>query len=267
MIKNGIMNRKVLLFFFTAFLLMSVFIIQSVEGKQINVVIYNGPGSIFNCVNNVESTINVYNSNHADNQINVLKRSSIKNINDLNDVDVLLMPGGTHGYIYFNYADGNVIRQFVSSGHGYIGICAGAYAGAYQVDDYYVTYGVAPHINCKSVYHEGLTRLTVTPEGSEVLGVSPGEYIIDHENGPVMYFNSQGAVSVATYDDISRVGYRGWTGIALDTYGSGKTILYGPHPESETRYPEMLGNSIKYVSYNNQELIDVHFDKNYYLNK
>ncbi|MDR2830387.1 MAG: hypothetical protein LBB45_05035 [Methanobrevibacter sp.] len=230
--------------------------ISSIYGAEINgnektiqMAIYDGPGSIENCVNRAESTIRTYGSNHSDVNINIKKISEIKTMNDLDDVDVLLMPGGTHGYIYFDYADGNVIREFVSSGHGYIGICAGSYAGCKKVDGNYDAYGVAPHVNCIAVYHEGLTKVNMAPEGENVLGMSAGEYIMDHENGPAMYSSSQGAISLATYNGIAGVGYSGKMSMVLDNYGSGKTILFGPHPESDNpKYPDMLGNAVKYVS-------------------
>ncbi|MDR2624520.1 MAG: hypothetical protein LBC39_08195 [Methanobrevibacter sp.] len=250
---DGKVQKK---FFYISLFIFFILYVPTVYGsdsnmneKTIQVAIYNGPGAIDNCVKRTEATIKTYVSNHPGVNINVRKISGVKSMNDLDGVDVLLMPGGTHGYTYFDYADGNVIREFVASGHGYVGICAGAYAGAKQVDGRYNSYGVAPYINCIAVYHEGLTKLTITPEGRNVLGISSGEYTMDHENGPAMYINSQGATSLAEYNGIDGDGYKGYIAVALDSYYSGKTVLFGPHPESDNpRYPDMLGNAIKYVS-------------------
>jgi glutamine amidotransferase-like uncharacterized protein len=245
MIKNENIVRKILLFSFIAFLLMSV---STIHGADINLAVYNGIGSIPNCVNNVESIINTYNNNHPDINIHVSKISGIKSLEDLNGINVLLFPGGTHGYTYFDHVNGDIIRSWVNSGHGYVGICAGAYAGVHQVDDNYISYNVAPHVNAKAVYHEGLVTMNMTLDGANILGVSPGKYDMVHANGPVMYANSEGSTTIATYDTILGVGYNNWSGIIFDTYGSGKTILFGPHPESQPGYPDMLGNAIKYVS-------------------
>ncbi|MDR3223451.1 MAG: hypothetical protein LBT66_06975 [Methanobrevibacter sp.] len=230
--------------------IISILLLSSIGAlSATQVAIYNGPGSIANCVNRAEATIQEYNINHPESKINIKKISHVNTMDDLTGVDVLLMPGGTHGYIYFDYVNGNIVRVFVSSGHGYIGICAGAYAGAKHVDGNYDAYSVAPHINCVAVYHEGLTKINVNSDGSNVLGIPAGEYTIDHENGPAMYSNSQGATSLATYNGIQGVGQSGKMSIALDTYGDGKTILFGPHPEADNpRYSNMLGNAIRYVS-------------------
>ncbi|MDR3222481.1 MAG: hypothetical protein LBT66_01915 [Methanobrevibacter sp.] len=244
-------TNYILLFFLLVFIVPTIYgadINTHAEKKTIQIAIYNGAGSIENCVIRVESTIQTYNANHLETQINVKRVDHINTADDLSGVDVLLMPGGTHGYLYLDNTDGDIVREFVRSGHGYIGICAGAYAGAKEVDDNYNGYGVAPHINCIPVYHEGLTNINISSEGSNILGIPAGEYTVDHENGPAMYSNSYGATSLATYDGIDEVGHSGRMSIVLDTYGTGKTILFGPHPEADNpRYPDMLGNAIKYV--------------------
>ncbi len=49
---------------------------------------------------------------------------------------LLAMPGGNSGKTYINSVSisSSAIRNFVSSGHGFLGICAGAYAGSAYVD-------------------------------------------------------------------------------------------------------------------------------------
>ncbi|MDR1818936.1 MAG: hypothetical protein LBR15_01630 [Methanobrevibacter sp.] len=224
-------------------------LINATSELPIQVAIFNGSGALPSCVSRTESTIQAYVNNNPGVTINTKRIDHIDNIDDLSGVDILIMPGGTHGYTYLDNTNNSAVREFVKSGHGYIGICAGAYAGANQVDDRYKSYGVAPHINCIAAYHEGLTKLTMTSEGNRILGMPNSEYVMDHENGPVMYSNSVGAVSLATYNGIEGIGHSGSIAIAFDEYYNGKTILFGPHPESDDpNYPSMLGNAIKFIA-------------------
>lgn len=56
------------------------------------------------------------------------------------------MPGGDGGYYFLNSGSisGTAIKNFVAGGGAYLGICAGAYAGAAGVDGMYDSWGVAP---------------------------------------------------------------------------------------------------------------------------
>lgn len=219
--------------------------------KIIKLGLVTGSNAIANCVRRTKDTISAYNNNHPEVNIQVTEIPYVNTIADLNNIDVILLPGGSHGRDYFTYINGNVIREFVSSGHGYIGICAGAYAGVAYVDGNYAAYNVAPHINAKSVYHEGIVTTSLTDNGRGVFNMEGNEYNIDHENGPAMYkiTNDNPGIALATYNSIPGYNYNGYISVAYDFYGNGRTILFGPHPEADNpRYPDMLGNSIRNIS-------------------
>jgi glutamine amidotransferase-like uncharacterized protein len=150
------------------------------------------------------------------------------------------MPGGSSGKTYINYVSGSVIRNFVSTGHGYLGICAGAYAGSQYVDGLYQGWGVAPNVRAKAVSYTGTLPVTYTSSGSQLLG-SSGTITLHHYNGAAMYGN--GITYFACYAD-SSTGYYGYGAIVGDTYGSGRSVLSGPHPELAPQNPTLLAKMI-----------------------
>ena len=95
------------------------------------VLIYDGQGVMGSSVEGIEDTLNDSNNQNisAKNKF-VYNTSSVINSNTLSGYDVLIMPGGEAAdYLSNDEIDSNSIKQFVSSGKAYIGICAGAYAG------------------------------------------------------------------------------------------------------------------------------------------
>jgi glutamine amidotransferase-like uncharacterized protein len=93
------------------------------------VLIYDGQGVMGS---SVEDTLNDSNNqNISVNNTILYNTSSVINSNTLSWYDVLIMPGDEAAdYLSNNEIDGNSIKEFVSSGKAYIGICAGAYAGS-----------------------------------------------------------------------------------------------------------------------------------------
>ena len=152
------------------------------------------------------------------------------------------MPGGTSGKVYLNSISSSVIRNFVSSGHGYLGICAGAYAGSSYVNGLYYAWGVATNVRCKAVSHVGNLRITMTSSGSQLLSTS-GTITLAYCNGPAMYQYGGSIITFATYTDNSN-GHQRYGAIVGDTYGKGRSILSGPHPELTPQNPFLLAKMI-----------------------
>ena len=79
----------------------------------------------------VNGVINTLNANNKMNQtLNYsfeYATTTVINSNTLSSYDVLIMPGGDgYAYVTGNTIDSQAIKQFVSGGKGYLGICAGA---------------------------------------------------------------------------------------------------------------------------------------------
>jgi glutamine amidotransferase-like uncharacterized protein len=227
----------------------SISISKSVSSspKTIKVLIYNGHGAITSCVVGVETGLKYANSN---NQVPGYRfsYSTTKKIRSSNlfKFNVLVMPGGISGIKYIHTISGSLIRRYVSSGHGYLGICAGAYSGSKHVSGMYNGWGVAPHVYCKHVTHEGNLKISITSSGSNLFGIN-GVVTLAHYNGPAMYAHGGSIVKFATYTD-NTIGYKNYGAIVGDTYGKGRTVLSGPHPELQPKNPSILSRLIAWAA-------------------
>ena len=219
--------------------------------QTIKVLIYSGSEASTNCVNGIIKALDYANTNSViAGVVFSYATSTIINTATLTGYDVLAMPGGDGGYDYLNSASisASAIKNFVASGKGYLGICAGAYAAAAHTDNYYDGWGIAPNVKCKAVNYEGGLTLQITSAGEQVLGTT-GTKTLAHYNGPAMY-TSGNAVIFATYAD-SSTGYNGYAAIVGDYYGKGRTVLCGPHPELSSTVPTFVSKLIYWAASTN----------------
>lgn len=181
--------------------------------------------------------------------------NSTQNFSDL--YKVMIFPGG-YAY-YYNYwiseAGKTRIRNFVSNGGGYLGICAGAYFASDKVtwngltyDDSFMTNAydestgydldllsgtaIGPLDGIANYAADQYNMSTFNFSGSnDVLsGYKSTPYPEDilYYGGPYFSIGSGPNVqTLATYE------YNGQPGIVATTYQSGKVVLFGPHPEIE----------------------------------
>lgn len=211
--------------------------VSTTSTKTIRILIYNGNGAITSCVNGVVTALTSANNNNLvpGYRFTYGKSTSITS-SILANYDLLVMPGGSSGYTYIHSSriSSSAIKNFISSGHGYLGICAGAYAGSKYVGGSGTSYngwGVAPHVSSKVYNHEGNLQVSTTSIATQLLG-SSGTLTLAHYNGPAFY--GSGFTRFANYASGTNSGYAAIVG---DTYGNGRTVLSGPHPElSPTNY-------------------------------
>ena len=215
----------------------------------INVLIYDGDGVIPDSVDGIEDCLDYANSENIAPNVH-FNYSTTEEINSqtLSGYDVLIMPGGLAStYLEDPNIDVDDLKNFVYSGKGYLGICAGSYVASNHVDGYYDGWGIAPHINAKSVDYVGELPISFTLSGTNVLNSSNVETLY-HWNGPAMYeTDGSNASYMAEYFD-NETGYQNYAAIANDTYGSGRVILSGPHPELNPQKPEMLVRMILWTT-------------------
>ena len=224
--------------------------VSSTSTKTVRVLVYNGNGAITSCVSGIKTALTSVNNNNLvpGYKFTYATSTSISS-SILSNYDLLVMPGGSSGKTYLNSLSSSAksaIKSFVYSGHGFLGICAGAYAGSQYVDGLYAGLGVAPHVRSKAVYHEGTLPVTMTSSGSSLLGFS-GTLNLAHYNGPAMYASGGSITTFATYAD-SSTGYKGYGAIVGDTYGSGRSVLSGPHPELSPQNPTLLAKMMIWAS-------------------
>lgn len=174
--------------------------------------------------------------------------------------DVLVMPGGYA--VYYKIAlgmDGVLnIRDFVSSGGGYIGVCAGAYFATEQFwwfgkyFDYDGTilglfpgYGEGPVPELTPVFPEPprpvdagfladrcfnkkvTTRIDLV-KGHPITDSLPEDYLTIMYWGGPMFEEVEGVDVIGTY-----FAHEDAPAMVAFEYGSGKVFLTGPHPEFE----------------------------------
>ncbi len=215
---------------------------------MIKVLIYNGYDALPGSVNGIKNSLSYANSHNTIPNVKFsYATSSYINSATLSSYDVLIMPGGASGISYLRNPriKGADIKKFVSSGKGYVGICAGSYAATYRVAGYYYGWGIAPHISSKAVSYVGQLPIAMTSNGINVLKYS-GTQNVYHWNGPAMYINGP-AFSMAKYAN-SKTRYMNYEAIVGDTYGAGRVVLSGPHPEISPTKPEMLARMIMWAS-------------------
>jgi len=170
---------------------------------------------------------------------------------------VLIMPGGHTGQIMDSLGKESFehIRQFVSAGGGYIGICAGAYLAAETVE----VPGRPQGLGIIAVKNhrragEGIKTIAATKSDHPVLAGCKETMQIWYENGPAME-PGEGVETLATYAD-------GSAAVVCSTYGKGRVILFSPHPEGSLKAGvdpiqigtlRVLGNAIAWVSAGQQD--------------
>jgi glutamine amidotransferase-like uncharacterized protein len=216
--------------------------------KTIKVLIYSGSYAAYSCVTGIKTALNSANTNNLTPGYKfTYATSTVINSATLSGYDVLAMPGGSSGYDYMHSSgiSGTAIKSFISSGHGYLGICAGAYSGSYRVIDYYYGWNLANDVTCTHPNHEGKLLVKITPAGQEILNDS-GTVTMVHYNGPAMYVKGN-AIAFATYAD-TIIKSKGMAAIVGDFYGKGRTVLCGPHPELAPQLPGIVANMIVWAA-------------------
>lgn len=216
--------------------------------NTVNVLIYNGSDADYNGVAQIKEALNKVNTENNNSEVKFeVKTADIINQDTLSGIDVLVMPGGIgKSFLTNERVNGTAVKEFVASGNGYVGICAGAYSGAHYTEGSYEGWDVAPNVNCKPSDAGGNLTVHFTSEGGRILG-QEGTQNISHVNGPAMYTSSYYVFILATYADNS-TGYQNYAAIVGDYYGRGRSVLSGVHPEASPQNAELLAKMIAWAA-------------------
>jgi gamma-glutamylcysteine synthetase len=103
--------------------------------------------------------------------------------------------------------------------------------------------GLALDVNSISEGYEGQLQISSTSFGNKILNSSLTNIHMD--SGPAMIANNSQIV-MATFED-NNTGYMNYPAIIGDTYGSGRVILSGPHPEMDPENPQLLTNMVLWL--------------------
>jgi glutamine amidotransferase-like uncharacterized protein len=142
---------------------------------------------------------------------------------------ILIVPGGyTARMLSALGAEGlEEIRGFVRGGGLYIGICAGAYIAAPQVEVPGRPGGLAiidvRNVRVRAV---GVVEIRIVDSRHPLVEGCPETMRIWYQNGPHMT-PGEGVEVIAIYQD-------GSAAVVSSRYGGGRVILFSPHPEGSS---------------------------------
>ena len=180
----------------------------------------------------------------------------------LEGCDVLVQPGGGgHAQADALQAGGlKTIQDFVKQGHGFVGICAGAYLAT---NDYPWSLGF---INAKVVDKkhwargpEAQVKMHFTDLGRQIYGEDADVKTVTYHQGPILAPSTQPDLmqykELAVYDTEvvnPRGGIPGLmvgaTAIAAGEYGQGHVIAIGPHPERSPGLDGVIRRSVQWAA-------------------
>lgn len=207
------------------------------------VCVYSGSGAVL--ADDVKTALKRLSISHLSVNENLIRDGKLRS-----GFKVLIIPGGYTATIASTLRGKgfNEIRSFISEGGTYIGICAGAYIAAERVEVPGRPKGLGV-INVSNVRISGmgLVKMFIVKPNHPVVKRCPKVMKIWYQNGPYMLPGED-------VDMVARYG-EGYAAIVCSSYGSGRVILFSPHPEGNLKHgvdPERLGtirlleNSVKW---------------------
>jgi glutamine amidotransferase-like uncharacterized protein len=177
----------------------------------------------------------------------------------LADFDLLMQPGGSGGDQGRKLGeDGrDAIREFVKTGGGFVGICAGSYLAS-------ADYDWSLHIlDAKVVDRKhwnrgnGKVEIQLTNDGRKLVGADNQKLSIHYAQGPLLAPGNKPDIAdyeiVATFEtEIANNGapegvMKGTTAIAKGKFGNGRVLCFSPHPEMTQGLEQMVRLAIDHV--------------------
>jgi len=192
----------------------------------------------------------------------VCQRISPKEIQTgvLKDFDVLIMPGGSGSLQSKKLEETgrkNVI-EFVKSGGGYVGICAGSYLATSQ---YSWSLGLVNARVWDRVHWArgtGDVALSMTPSGRQLLDAKQPELFVYYGQGPLLVPDTKadlpGYEVLAIYKtEVALKGAPegsmvGTHAIIRTMYKNGRVICFSPHPEKQGGPQELMTAGVKWAA-------------------
>ena len=175
----------------------------------------------------------------------------------LANFDVVIVPGGSGSKeaAAIGERGREQVRQFVKSGGGYIGICAGAYLCTSGFD-----WGLkildAKTVSPKWQRGEATLKMELTPAGRDILGDHRAPLDVRYQNGPVITRADLGEVpdydvlayfrtEIAKNNTPARVMVDS-PAIASGSYGQGRVLFVSPHPEQTPGLEDLVHRGVQW---------------------
>jgi len=178
----------------------------------------------------------------------------------LKDFDVLIHPGGAASKQASTLGDEGreAVKQFVTDGGGFIGICAGAYLASAE---YPWSLGLLDaHVLDRAHWARGQgdVKLRLSHAGQDSLASEKEVCTIHYENGPLLGpgkkddiedFEPLAAYETEIRDNGAPVGaMKGTTAIARGKFGKGHVVCFSPHPEKTPGREPFLQSAVRWAA-------------------
>ncbi len=178
----------------------------------------------------------------------------------LTDCHVLIQPGGSGGGQgrALGEAGRQQIREFVKSGGGYVGVCAGAYLATCDYD-WSLNILDAKVVDRKHWNRGfGTVEISLSPRGQEFFGDDHQRLKIYYHQGPLLAPADNPDISdfdsLAKFEtEIAKNGapagvMLGCTAIASGHFHKGRVLCISPHPELTDGQEQLLMHAIKWTA-------------------
>ncbi len=205
--------------------------------RPIKVGIYSGPGAP---KSSVDAVINVLKP-FPEATVVTLTGEEVGVLN-LSAYDVLVFPGGTGGGQSKGIGEAGLknVREFVSNGGGYVGICAGAYLAC---SNFSWGLGIlnAGTVSNKWQRGQAILDLETTSDATPLLGEVKGLFKVRYNNGPILKPWTRTDIPAYTTLSVFRsetAKYGSPEGVQINSpaqviapFGKGRVFVSSPHPE------------------------------------
>ena len=235
--------------------------------RLLNAMLWTGLGSGGGIIKQTSQTLSKYAKVTEINDASYFVRTNWED-----ETDLIVFGGGyTSGYIKSLHTDDprplKRIKKFIHDGGKYLGFCAGGYFGASRI---VFEKGTPLEVDVES-------PLAILP-GMSVGAVYPGFSYSNEENAKVVDVNYENGIELppmsAYYfgggEFIPAVKSKiiaNYSGIHSDkiailtaTYGKGRSVLMGVHPEVYTHYTDKLDKKLKETAEARRSFFDFLFD-------
>ncbi|MGY5876491.1 MAG: BPL-N domain-containing protein [Candidatus Thorarchaeota archaeon] len=208
---------------------------EATDLSGVNVAVYEGGPTSWESRHALEYMFTWMNAS-----VDVLTSTQIIN-GALDTYDVIVIPGGDAGDYNqdLGTAGRNQIRDFVKSGHGYVGMCAGAYFACDRIDwegtpiqyslDLFMGNAIGALDELAPWPGQAMCTIEIERENELIdLTDEPENHTVNYWGGP--YFVPDNPNSIET---LAKYTFNNEPAMIAFEYHEGRVFLSGPHPEFE----------------------------------
>lgn len=229
--------------------------------RPIKVGVYSGPGAPQSSVEAVVKVMKPF----TEAKTVILSGEEIGTLN-LSAYDVLVFPGGSGSGQSKGIGEAGLknVREFVSNGGGYVGICAGAYLAC---SNFSWGLGILNAGTVSSKWRRGqaILDLEMTEAGKPMLGDVPGFFKVRYDNGPILKPWTRTDLPAYTPLTLFRtevakndtpVGVQvNSAAQAIATFGKGRVFVSSPHPEGTPGLENLIPRGVFWAAGDKKEAV------------